>query len=29
MSEEPIPHWPGELVPLGGGHRVYVRGYWR
>ena len=25
MSEEPIPHWPGELVPLGGGHRVYVR----
>jgi pimeloyl-ACP methyl ester carboxylesterase len=26
MSEEIIPHWPGELVTLSGGHRVYVRG---
>jgi pimeloyl-ACP methyl ester carboxylesterase len=26
MSEpDPIPHWPGELVRLGGGHQVYVR----
>jgi pimeloyl-ACP methyl ester carboxylesterase len=25
MSEAPIPHWPGELVTLSGGHRVYVR----
>ena len=26
MSEPgPIPHWPGELVPLSEGHRVYVR----
>jgi len=25
MSEEPIPHWPGELVRLGGDHQVYVR----
>jgi pimeloyl-ACP methyl ester carboxylesterase len=25
MSEEPIPHWPGELVRLNGDHRVYVR----
>ncbi len=25
MSEEPIPHWPGRLVPLGD-HDVYVRG---
>jgi len=25
MTDEPIPHWPGGLVPLGGDHRVYVR----
>jgi pimeloyl-ACP methyl ester carboxylesterase len=25
MSDEPIAHWPGELVSLGGDHRVYVR----
>jgi pimeloyl-ACP methyl ester carboxylesterase len=25
MSEEIIPHWPGELVTLSGGHQVYVR----
>jgi pimeloyl-ACP methyl ester carboxylesterase len=25
MTREPIPHWPGELVPLSGDHRVYVR----
>src|SRR5580693_6935944 len=25
MTETPIPHWPGELVSLGGDHRVYVR----
>ena len=26
MNEtEPIPHWPGRLVPLGGGQQVYVR----
>jgi pimeloyl-ACP methyl ester carboxylesterase len=25
VSEEPIPHWPGRLVPLGD-HDVYVRG---
>jgi pimeloyl-ACP methyl ester carboxylesterase len=25
MSDEPIPHWPGELVSLGRDHRVYVR----
>jgi len=25
MTHEPIPHWPGELVTLGGGHQVYVR----
>jgi pimeloyl-ACP methyl ester carboxylesterase len=25
VSDEPIPHWPGELVTLGGDHRVYVR----
>jgi pimeloyl-ACP methyl ester carboxylesterase len=24
MTNEPIPHWPGELVPIGD-HRVYVR----
>jgi len=24
MTHEPIPHWPGELVPIGD-HRVYVR----
>ena len=24
MTEEPIPHWPGELVSLGD-HQVYVR----
>jgi pimeloyl-ACP methyl ester carboxylesterase len=25
MTTEPIPHWPGELVPLSGDHQVYVR----
>jgi pimeloyl-ACP methyl ester carboxylesterase len=25
MSEEIIPHWPGELVTLSGGHQVYLR----
>jgi pimeloyl-ACP methyl ester carboxylesterase len=25
MTHEPIPHWPGELVTLSGGHQVYVR----
>jgi pimeloyl-ACP methyl ester carboxylesterase len=25
MTREPIPHWPGELVTLSGGHQVYVR----
>ena len=25
MTQAPIPHWPGELVTLSGGHRVYVR----
>lgn len=24
-TEEPIPHWPGEFVPLDGGQQVYVR----
>ena len=23
--QEPIPHWPGELITLDGGHQVYVR----
>ncbi len=25
MTREPIPHWPGELLSLDGGHRLYVR----
>lgn len=25
MSEQSIPHWPGELLTLGGDHQVYVR----